>query len=250
MSRPSFWYTALRPAFSPGFAVGLLFLLVLAVCLIDVRDAVQLISLSFIAVGALVGARTPLRTALLRLIPLLSFAGLGALLLLLAPAQEGTPTVTLPPFPKPISAQGIGFLTSLLVRSTLIVLIVTAFGSIIRERDILLGLRGLHLPSRLVDLSYLILRNIRVVRDEIVRLLRARDSRGQPHGLLAARSAASIARVLLIRLGQRAEVQAAALYARGFTGSLRVVDTAALSPGELALLLALAASLGWLTWGL
>jgi energy-coupling factor transporter transmembrane protein EcfT len=230
----------------PGFNFGLMSLLILACCFVDVSEPVRLLAVATICIACPIVARTEVITLLKRLLPLLSFAVLGLALVLLAPVEAGTPTLRLPVWDRPVSAQAATFLCGLAVKSTLVVLVVTAFASFIGERDVILGLRGLHVPGKVVDLTYMVLRSVGSVRDEVMRLVRARDSRGRPRGLRGIAVAGAISRVLLIRLAQRAETQAFALCARGYAGRIEITERPRVSGLEVLLLAGLAACLGWL----
>jgi len=230
------------PATSPSFRLGLVIVLTLAVCLCDLSRPFAVGALAAVSVGAVLVARVPAHVLLLRVLPLFSFGLVGLALLLLAPVGEGVATVPLPLWSRPVPEQGARFLASLAVKSTLVVLVVTAFAVRLSERDFLTALTGWHLPPKVVGLCYSTVHSLHVVRHEILRLLRARDARGRPRGLRAVRTAAAIAQVLLIRLGRRAETQAFALCARGYQGRIALSEWRGLSWSEV-LALALCALL-------
>lgn len=232
-------------ALSPSFWLGLLALLVMACALVNIGRSLPVFTLSLLAFVALAVSRTPLRR-LLRLVPLASFGFFCMLLLLIVPIEPDTPTVVLPLWGRPIPEQGAWFVAALMVKSTLIVLLVTAFAERLSERDLLVGLTGLRLPPKLVSLCYLMVRGVRSIGGEVMRLLRARDARGRPRGLRAVRVAAAMAQVLIIRLGLRAETQAFALCARGYAGRLVIADFRCLSALEFSALTLSAVVLIWM----
>jgi energy-coupling factor transporter transmembrane protein EcfT len=210
---------------SPAFRLALFVVLLLACCVVSLRCPVGVAFVGVVALGSAVAARVPLRTLLLRLTPLLSFAVLAGALLLIVPVSQSTPTVPFPLLGRPVPRAGVDFVLALAVKSALIVAVATAFARWVTERDLLAGLLGLRVPGRLAALLYLIVRSLHDVRDETLRLMRGRDSRGKPHGLRAIRVAAAMAQVLLIRLGQRADLRAAALVSRGFRNRLPLIES-------------------------
>ena len=222
-------------------------LLIAACCAVDVTHPVRTAAIALIALACPLAARVPWRLLVTRLLPLLSFAVFGVVLILIAPADADTPTLRIPYWGRDVSAQAATFIGALVLKSTLVVLVVTAFTTFIAERDVILGLRGLRIPGKVVDLTYMVLRSIGSVRDEVVRLVRARDSRGRARGLRGVAVAGAICRALLIRLAHRAETQAFALCSRGYAGGIRIAEQSRLSAPELLVLAGLAASLGWLS---
>lgn len=233
-----------RSVFSPSFWLGLLALLIAACTAVNVGRGLPVTALAAITVTAFVATRTPLRR-LSRLLPLFSFGLFCFLLLLIVPLDAAMETARLPVWGKAVPLQGMWFLGALMVKSTLIVLLTTAFAERLSERDLLAGLTGLALPAKMVSLCYLMGKGVRSLRDEAMRLVRARDARGRPRGLRAVRIGAAMAQVLMIRLGRRAENQAFALCARGYAGRLAIVQWRHISALEVA---ALAVCLPALTW--
>ncbi len=231
---------------SPSFWLGLLAVLIVACSVVNVGQGRAIGILSGITVLALIVTRTPLRR-LSRLLPLVSFSIFCFLLLLIVPIDPDMETVQLPYWGKRIPLQGSWFLLALVVKSTLIVLLSTAFAEPLSQRDLLAGLTGLGLPPKLVSLCYLIVKGVHSLAAEISRLVRARDARGRPRGLRAAKVAAAMAQVLMIRLGRRAETQAFALCARGYAGRLALSQWRYISVLEVTALGVCMVALTWLT---
>jgi len=180
--------------------------------------------MALVAASSAVAARVRLRVLLLRLTPLLSFAVVTSALLLVAPTPPGTPTTRVLLTGQSVPQVGVEFILGLMVKSVLVVVLASAFTRWLSERDLLAGLIGLRVPATVAALLYLMVRSLRDVRNEAGRLLRARDARGTPRGVRAVRVAAAMAQVLLIRLGQRADLRAAGLVSRGFDGRFRLVS--------------------------
>lgn len=232
---------------SPGFWLGLLCVLIGVYCALDLARPAGVAVAAVISLAATAVARVRLRTLLLRLAPLLSFCVFALLLALLVPVREGMASVQVPLWGRPVAAQSLTFVTSICVRSVLIVIVATALSVRLSERGFLVGLTGLRLPAKLVGLLYLTVRGLHTVGGETRRLLRGLDSRGRARGLRAVRVAGAMAQVLLVRLGRRAETQALALVARGFEGRIAISRRRSVSPAELLVLAAAAASLIWIT---
>ncbi len=230
---------------SPSVRLGLLGVLVLSSASTTLSQPVGLAALAASAVVALLA--TPRASGLFfrRALPLVSFALFGVLLALLAPVSGDEAAVRLPVWPRPASAPALGLVASLWVKSALILAWVTVFAKGFRERDLLEAFLGLPLPPRMAALCYLVVRSLANVSDETTRLVRARDSRGRPRGLRALRVAAAMAQVLIVRLGRRAETVALALAARGYDGTLRLLDVRPMRPLQAGFLLMLGGFLVW-----
>lgn len=203
-----------------------------------------MLALSFAAV---VGWRSPWRTLLRRLIPLLSCGLIALALLLIAPVEPATPTVLLPFWSRPVSAHAYAFVLALWIKSGLIVLWLTAAGQALSERDLLEGLLAWRLPARVTALTYLMIRGLHTVQAEVRQLTRARDARGRPRGLYALKVAAAMSQTLLVRLGRRAETQGLALAARGFDGHFALLEVRPLQAAHVVGLVTLTGMLLWLT---
>ncbi len=232
---------------SPSFWLGLVCVLIVACCVADVFRPMGLVAPAATAVTALIIGRVPLRGVLLRLAPLVSFCVIALVLVLLVPVVEGSAALMLPGWSRPISRQGVEFIVDIAAKAALIVLLVTGSAARMGERDLLEGLLGLRLPSKLVSLLYLVVRQLHSVREETGRLIRGRDARGRPGGLAAVRVAGAMAQVLLVRLARRAETQAMALASRGFEGRITLGDWRALTPSELLMLILIGAFTLWMT---
>jgi energy-coupling factor transporter transmembrane protein EcfT len=230
---------------SPSFWLGLFAVLVLSVCVCDLRRGAVVALLATLSAAAAVVARVRPSLLLLYLLPLLSFGVVMLAVILVLPAPAEAETVTL--LGRRVPEQSIRFLSAVLLKSALLLPLATAFSVKLTERDVLVGLTGWRLPAKVVTVSYLILRSLHTVRAEVVRLINARDARGKPGGIRAVTVAGAISQVLLVRLARRAETQAFALCARGYDGYLAVADDTAPSRLELLGLGALALGLLWLT---
>ena len=92
-------------------------------------------------------------------------------------------------------------------------------------RDLLTGLRALHVPVMLVQIASFMLRYMHVVSDEMGRMKVARESRGfQETGVGSWPVVAQSAGALFIRSYERGERVHLAMLSRGYTGTLPVID--------------------------
>lgn len=246
-SAPALPPTGTQAQLSPSFWLGLFVLMVVAISACDYANPAHIGVLSTLTLVALAAVGAPL-ARLRRLLPLVSF-GIGCyLLLLVVPLEPGQPAVALWGDRLNMPLRGFEFLTAILVKSTLIVMLATALGEHLDMRGLLAGLSGLRLPPMVVSLIYLMLRSVGTLRNEVLRLVRARNARGGASGRRAVRVAGAMAHVLIIRIGRRAEWQAFALCSRGYAGRLAITGWRTLSLPELLMLVAAAGALGWLLW--
>lgn len=236
-----------RPLLSPAFHLGLLVAGTVACAALDLTRPVRSLALLGLTLAAALALRAPLRTLLCRLLPLLSCGCIALAVLLLVSAGPGAQPLRLWGWERPVASHAAGFLGALWVKSGLLVLWLTALTHGLSERDLLEGLTAWHLPRRVTAVTYLMIRGLHAVRDDIGRLMRARAARGRPRGLYALWVAAALSQTLLLRLGRRAETQALALTARGFGGRLELLEVRSLRCAQGLLLLLVTGALLWLT---
>ena len=232
---------------SPSFWLGLFVILVVVISACDYADPLHIGVLSAVTFLGLAAVDAPL-SRLRRLLPLLSFGVVCYLLLLIVPIEPDQPRLLLWGGRLSMPLQGAEFITAILIKSALIVLLATSLGEHLGLRGLLAALTGLRLPPKVVDLIYMIVNSIDGLRREIMRLVRARTARGGARGFRAVRVAAAMAQVLIIRIGRRAEWQAFALCSRGYAGRLPVLAPGTISLGEGLMLAIATAMLGALIW--
>ncbi len=196
---------ALRAASPTTRLVGLLVLVVGAASVSAARP-LGAVAWAAVALLALALARVPAGLIGRRLLPL---AVMGLSLVLVRAAAERLGCIA-------DAERGEMFVASLVLKAYLIVAFTTAAQAAFSERDLLVGLNSLPLPADARSLGYLMVRGARYLADEVRRLVRAREARGGGRGLRLARAIGSLAQVLIVRCGRRAETQAFALRARGF----------------------------------
>ncbi|MCX7597336.1 MAG: energy-coupling factor transporter transmembrane protein EcfT [Armatimonadetes bacterium] len=197
-----------------------------------------------VALGSTPGAWS---VFLRRLRPLATFAVLAAILVLAAPVTPGEAAFSVPGWPRPISVRAANFVAGLWVKSAILVAWVTAAAAKFTDRDVLEGFLGLPVTRRLASILYFIVRSLQIVADELRRTQQARDARGQPRGLLRKlQVTAAMTQTLMVRIGRRAETTGLALAARGYNGSLRLLEVRRLEWAEAFLLLLIGGVLVWL----
>lgn len=221
-----------REGSSPAFRLLVLVVALAACAGVSPARPIGLGIMSVVVMVLAASARVRVGVIVRRWLPLGWFVAGAAGVMLVAARTEGGPTVRVPIVGATIPESGARFLGALTAKSVLIVTTASTWARWMSERDVLAGLTGLRVPGRIAAVLYLMLRNLRDVRDEATRLVRARDARGRPRGWRAVKVAAALSRVLLIRLGQRADLRAAALVSRGFGGRLPLVGWGRLSPRE------------------
>lgn len=234
-------------ALSPASQLGLLAVALLASVLGDPFRPRGLAVSGALALAALLATPGAPRALLPRLLPLFSFAILALALLLLAPLGPTSARVVLPGISRPVPASGLHFVASVWVKSALVLAWVTVFARRLSQRDLLAGLTDLRLPARMVALLYLMVRNVQGVGAEVRRLVRACEARGRPRGWRVIIVLASMATVLVTRLGRRADAQALGMVARGFSGGLPLLGSDPVRPGQLLALIGVGAVLICLT---
>lgn len=100
-------------------------------------------------------------------------------------------------------------------------------------RDLLTGLKALHVPPMLVQIASFMLRYMHVVGNEMARMKVARESRGfQATGVRSWPVIAQSAGALFIRSYERGERVHLAMLSRGYTGSLPTLDNLRASRGQ------------------
>ena len=167
-------------------------------------------------------------------------------------------------FRLPFNPEGLRVFISIAIRSWLSVQAAVLLALTTQAQELLTGLQRLRLPAALVTIIGLMLRYLGVIRDEGIRMLRARASRsaalpgqGKGGGTLfwRARVSGGMAGNLFLRSIERSERVYAAMLCRGYTGSISALQKAPLRQSDRLLLffgillLACLAALGMLFGG-
>lgn len=148
--------------------------------------------------------------------------------------------------PVPLYAEGLQAGAMIAVRMLTIVALVWALLGRLSPLQLAQGLRGLHLPALMTDMTMLTLRYLNEVRAELARAELARRLRAGPTGWRALPDRALILAASLIRAQDRAERLWAAMRLRGHGASHPVARIGMGELAALALAVAFAAALIWL----
>ncbi len=151
-----------------------------------------------------------------------------------------------------LSGPGLEAAWNILAKATLGVAASVLLAATTRSRDLVDGLARLHVPGLLVEIASFMLRYVHVVADEWRRMSLARSARGfAARGPRAWAVQARSAGVLFIRSYERGERVHLAMRARGYRGSMPVLQERTAQPRQwlAALCLPAAAIVGGLAIG-
>jgi cobalt/nickel transport system permease protein len=124
-----------------------------------------------------------------------------------------------------LSVPGLWAAWGIVAKGTIGVLGAIILAATTPARDLLAGLRALHVPPLLVQIASFMLRYLHVVGDEMHRMRVARESRGfEATGLRSWPVLGQSAGALFIRSYERGERVHLAMLSRGYTGTLPVLD--------------------------
>jgi len=139
-------------------------------------------------------------------------------------AQSGHPIVTLPGN-LVISPEGLWLFVSIMVKAALCITALSLLGITTPPQELMAALRQLRFPALLLTVLSLTARYLLILRDEARRMMQARDARGPGRGLLRrAKTTGAMVGSLFLRSYERAERIGQAMAARGFDGTLPVVN--------------------------
>ncbi len=128
--------------------------------------------------------------------------------------------------PVSVSEHGLMVLWNVAAKSSISVLAVIILSSTTPFPELIKAMEKLHLPNLLATLLSFMYRYIFVLTDEVQRMKRARDSRGwSGKWLWQARTIGHMVATLFLRSYERGERVYAAMLARGFDGTVRIVYT-------------------------
>ena len=120
-----------------------------------------------------------------------------------------------------VSDSGLWMLANTALKGFLGVSCLVLLGAGVRTADFLAGLRWFRMPRVLVEMAGVTLRYLGVMRDEFLRMARARDARGwQGRWLWQARVVGQMIGALFLRSAERAERIYAAMVSRGYDGAI------------------------------
>jgi cobalt/nickel transport system permease protein len=186
-------------------------------------------------------AGLPLDYAFKRSFVALPFA-LAAITLIFTVPGQSIVVLPLGSWQLTITDAGLIRFTSIVIRSWLSVQMAILLVATTQFPDMMHALRHLHVPSLLVAVISFMYRYLFVLADEVIRLLRARDSRSarvpgyQSGGSIAwrARVAGNMAGQLFLRSYERSDRVYNAMLARGYTGHFLTLNPHLMRPRDWA----------------
>jgi cobalt/nickel transport system permease protein len=132
-----------------------------------------------------------------------------------------------------LSEPGLWAACGIVAKGTIGVLGAVILAATTPARDLLTGLKNLHVPPVLVQIAAFMLRYMRVVGDEMSRMKVARESRGfEATGVRSWPVVAQSAGALFIRSYERGERVHLAMLSRGYTGTMPVLDDLRATPRQ------------------
>ena len=135
--------------------------------------------------------------------------------------------------PVTLSQPGLWAAWGIVAKGTIGVLGAIVLAASTPARDLLTGLRVLHVPPLLVQIASFMLRYLHVVGDEMARMRVARESRGfQARGIGSWPVLGRSAGALFIRSYERGERVHLAMLSRGYAGTMPVLDDLHASRGQ------------------
>ncbi|HEX6888855.1 MAG TPA: cobalt ECF transporter T component CbiQ [Candidatus Nanopelagicales bacterium] len=124
-----------------------------------------------------------------------------------------------------LSEPGLWAAFGIVAKGTIGVLAAIILAATTPARDLLSGLRALHVPALLVQIASFMLRYLHVVGDEMARMKVARESRGfEATGPRSWPVLGHSAGALFIRSYERGERVHLAMLSRGYSGSMPMLD--------------------------
>ncbi|MCB9958091.1 MAG: cobalt ECF transporter T component CbiQ [Rhodospirillaceae bacterium] len=187
-----------------------------------------------IALAALVAARPPVRVVLRRMMAVEGFMLLILVMLPFTVPPTGAGDVLLSWGGLTASGSGLMQAARIILKTTIVVLTLTALVARLEPLEFGRALAGLGCPAKLVTLLVLTVRYFDVLRRDLIRLRRSMQVRGfraraNWHSL---RSVGYLIGMLLVRSFDRSERIIAAMRCRGFTGAFPLDRMAPLSPQD------------------
>jgi cobalt/nickel transport system permease protein len=168
----------------------------------------------------------------------LPFAGLVGLSLLFVKEGDVIWSFASGPLLLTVSYEGLHMFLTVLLKSWLSVLAMLMLVSTTRFPALLKGLEWFRVPSLMLMVISFMYRYIFLLTDELMRMKAARDSRGQPSGIIEnLDTAGSMIGSLFVRSYERAEKAYLAMCSRGFDGQIRTVHSFSIGVNDMAFVL-------------
>ena len=200
------------------------FFLVVMVVLTAPGDYIVFSLFFMLILSAVMMSKIPLLYVFRHSLVVVPFAAVVALSLLFVKDGEAIWSLSIGPLLLLVTREGLQLFLSVLLKSWLSVLAMLTLVSTTRFPVLLKGLEWLRVPSLILMVISFMYRYIFLLTDELMRIKAARDSRGQPAGLLENfKSSGCVVGSLFVRSYERAEKAYLAMCSRGFDGQIRTI---------------------------
>ncbi len=147
-----------------------------------------------------------------------------------------------------ISHEGMWLFVSIMVKAAVCITALSLLGITTPPQELLAALRRLRFPALLLTVLSLTARYLLTLQDEARRMMQARDARGRSQSLLRrVKTTGALVGSLFLRSYERAERVGQAMAARGFDGTLPVIDRTYFTGRDAAVTLLFVAAIAALT---
>jgi len=209
--------------------------LIVAGLAVPIAENWRLALLGGLMVALAAASRLPARWIAKRMLILLPFLIIAALLLPFAPVLGAEDALSIPHLGLTLSRTALSAYVSVSGKCLLALFASTLLVGTTRTVDLLRAGQALGLPRTVTALMGFAATYLAVLSEEAGRMVTARDSRGKVRGLIRnLRVAGSMMRALMVRTFERGERIALAMVSRGYRGRMPELSRKAVPPGHVA----------------
>ena len=203
--------------------------LIVAVLAVPIAENWRLALLGGLMVALAAASRLPASWIGKRVLILLPFLIIAAVLVPLAPVLSPADALAVPQLGLTLSRMALSAYVAISGKCLLVLLAATLLVGATRTVDLLRAGQALGLPRTITALMGFAATYLTVLSEEAARMLTARDSRGKVRGLVRNLAVAgSMLRALMVRTFERGERVALAMVSRGYKGRMPDLERAAL----------------------
>jgi cobalt/nickel transport system permease protein len=203
--------------------------LIVAVLAVPMSQNWRLALLAGLMLALAAVSRLPASWIAKRVLILLPFLIIAAVLVPLAPVLSPADELAVPQLGLTLSRVALSAYVAISGKCLLVLLAATLLVGATRTVDLLRAGQALGLPRTITALMGFAATYLTVLSEEAARMLTARDSRGKVRGLRRSLAVAgSMLRVLMVRTFERGERVALAMVSRGYKGRMPDLERAAL----------------------
>lgn len=208
--------------------------LIVAVLVVPMSQSWRLALIAGLMLVVAAASRLPARWIAKRMLILLPFLIIAAVLVPLAPVVRPTDAVAVPQLGLTLSRMALSAYVAISGKCLLVLFAATLLVGTTRTVDLLRAGQALGLPRTITALIGFAATYLTVLSQEAARMLTARDSRGKMRGLRRSLAVAgSMLRALIVRTFERGERIALAMVSRGYRGRMPELERAALPVAHL-----------------